>query len=82
MEEEPVVKTETVKEKARRKRRIKYITQKINDMKKQRTFMTAPKIGEEIEEDEEVTPPPPPEPEEQSNIFEDYNNMLMDLVNF
>ena len=44
--------------------------------------MTAPKIGEEIEEEEEVTPPPPPEPEEQSNIFEDYNNMLMDLVNF
>jgi hypothetical protein len=58
----------------KRKKRIKYITQRINDMKKKRTFMTAPDM---VVEEEDIEEPPPKE--EEPDIFEEYNAMLMDI---
>lgn len=68
--------TKEEKEKIKKKVRIKYITSKIEEMKKKRTFLTSCDAVVEQEPDS-----PPPEPQEVSvNSEEEMNNMLKDVL--
>ena len=68
--------TKEEKEKQKRKVRIKYITSKIEEMKKKRTFLTSWDAVVEQEPDS-----PPPEVQEASiNSEEEMNNMLKDVL--
>lgn len=66
--------------KERRKKRIQFITGKIKQMQKQRTFMTAPNVvvvqDPESEEDEDEEPQEEPE---KKDLLEEYNDMLKDV---
>ncbi|CDW83066.1 UNKNOWN [Stylonychia lemnae] len=69
-----------IKAKMKRKKRIQFITGKIKEMQKKKTFMTAPDMYVE-ESEEEVEQPPPPEDlyQPKQDIFDEFNEMIKEV---
>ena len=59
-----------------------FITSKIKEMQRKRTFMTAPDAF--IDDEEDCQPPPPKKQEiieeEEPDILDEYNTMLKDII--
>eukprot|EP00347_Sterkiella_histriomuscorum_P000856 403374257 len=72
-----------IKDKMKRKKRIHFITSKIKEMQKKRTFMTAPEmmVEESDGEEQQHQPPPPVDVYQQpkQDIFDEFNEMLREV---